>query len=347
MLGLVKNSTQPTPSGIIGNAGVNVMKQKIAVAALVLAAALAGASLSRAQTFPSEPITLIVAWPPGGGSDISMRLLADTLSKQIKVPVVVLNKPGAGGAIGHREIANAKPDGYTIGMFSSGGIALPYLTAQANTFDELAPIAFFGEDPNALEASIASGIGSLKEYVERARANPGRIKNGNDQPGGSSYLAVALYEKKLGIKVTRVSYAGFGPTVIGLMAGEVDSATVPVPDTIEQHKAGKLKILGVSATERHFMAPDIPTFREQGFDVVVGAWRCLAGPKGIPADRKAFLERSIIAALKDPEFQAKARQAGFVVQPGDAKATYQRWKDDDAELYPILLDAGLVKARQK
>src|SRR6266851_3478679 len=226
----------------------------LATIAFAAAVTLAAAPPLQAQSFPSEPITLIVAWPAGGGSDISMRLLADALSKQIKVPVVVLNKPGAGGAIGHREIVNAKPDGYTIGMFSSGGIALPYLNAQANTFDELQPIAFFGEDPSALQVSIASGIGSLKEYVERARANPGKIKNGNDQPGGSSYIAVALYEKRLNIKVTRVSYAGFGPTVIGLMAGEVDSATVPVPDTIEQHRAGKLKILGVSATE---MAADI------------------------------------------------------------------------------------------
>jgi tripartite-type tricarboxylate transporter receptor subunit TctC len=131
------------------------------------------------------------------------------------------------------------------------------------------------------------------------------------------------------------------------MAGEVDSASVAIPDTIEQHKAGKLKILGVSATARHFMAPDIPTFREQGFDVVVGTWRCIAGPKGIPDDRLRFLESNIIAALKDPEFQAKAKQVGFVVGPGDAKETYQRWKNDDAELYPILFDAGLVKARQK
>src|SRR6267154_380228 len=119
---------------------------------LVFAMGLVATEL-RAQTFPSEPITLIVAWPAGGGSDISMRLLADAVSKQIKVPVVVLNKPGAGGAIGHREIVNAKPDGYTIGMFSSGGIALPYLNAQANTFDELQPIAFFGDDPSALEVS--------------------------------------------------------------------------------------------------------------------------------------------------------------------------------------------------
>jgi tripartite-type tricarboxylate transporter receptor subunit TctC len=316
----------------------------IGLAALAMISAAPGA---RAQAFPSEPVTLIVAWPAGGGSDISMRLLADALSKQIKVPVVVLNKPGAGGAIGHREIASAKPDGYTIGMFSSGGIALPYLNAQANTFDELQPIAFFGEDPNALEVSNASGIASLKDYVERARANPGKIKNGNDQPGGSSYIAAALYEKKLGIKVTRVPYAGFAPTVTALVGGEVDSATVPVPDTIEQHKAGKLKILGVSAAVRHFMAPDIPTFREQGFDVIVGSWRCITGPKGIPEDRLRFLERNIIAALEDPEFQARAKQAGFVVGPGDAKATYQRWKDDDVQLYPILLDAGLVKARQK
>jgi tripartite-type tricarboxylate transporter receptor subunit TctC len=318
----------------------------LTVAAIGLAGAVA-VSPAQAQTYPSEPITLIVAWPAGGGSDISMRLLADALSKKINVPVVVLNKPGAGGAIGHREIANAKTDGYTIGMFSSGGIALPYLNAQANTFEELQPLAFFGEDPNALQVSTASGIGSLKEYIERARANPGKIKNGNDQPGGSSFIAVALYEKMLNFKVTRVSYAGFGPTVIGLMAGEVDSATVAVPDTIEQHKAGKLKIVGVSATERHFMAPDIPTFREQGYDVVVGAWRCVVAPKGVPADRLAFLETNILAALRDPEFQAKAKQAGFVVNPGDAKATYQRWKDDDVQLYPILLEAGLVKARQK
>ncbi|HEV7546969.1 MAG TPA: tripartite tricarboxylate transporter substrate binding protein, partial [Reyranella sp.] len=316
-------------------------------AAFAAGITLAATMGAQAQTFPSEPITLVVAWPAGGGSDISMRLLADALSKQIKVPVVVLNKPGAGGAIGHREIATAKPDGYTIGMFSSGGIALPYLNAQANIFDDFQPIAFYGEDPNALQVSNASGIGSLKEYVERARANPGKLKNGNDQPGGSSFIAIALYEKMLNMKVTRVSYAGFGPTVIGVMAGEVDSASVPVPDTIEQHKAGKLKLLGVSATERHFMAPEIPTFREQGFDVVVGSWRCIIGPKGIPEDRLRFLETSILAALRDPDFQAKAKQAGFVVQPGDAKATYQRWKDDDVQLYPILADSGLVKARQK
>jgi tripartite-type tricarboxylate transporter receptor subunit TctC len=232
-------------------------------------------------------------------------------------------------------------------MFSSGGIALPYLNQQANTIDELEPLVYFGEDPNALQVSLASGINSLKEYVERARANPGKLRNGNDQPGGSSFLAIAQYEKAMNFKVTRVSYAGFAPTVTALLGGEVDSATVAVPDTIEHHKNGKLKILGVSATERHYMAPDVPTFKEQGYDIVVGAWRCLVGPKGMPADRIAFLESNLLAVLKDPEFVAKAKQAGFIIAPGDAKATMARWKSDDEALYPILLETDLVKARKK
>ena len=267
--------------------------------------------MAQADTFPSGPITLVVAWPAGGGSDISMRLLADALSKEIKVPVVVLNKPGAGGAIGHREIANAKPDGYTIGMYSSGGIALPYLNADANVYDDFQPIAFYGEDPSALEVSNASGITSLKDYVERAKANPGKIKNGNDQPGGASYIAIALYEKMLNIKVTRVSYAGYGPTVIGLMGGEVDSASVPVPDTIEQHKAGKLKILGVSASKRHFMAPEIPTFREQGFDVIVGTWRCIVAPKGIPAGPVAVPGKERACCAEGSGLPGQGKQGGL------------------------------------
>src|SRR5262245_52341567 len=160
---------------------------QLASAAALALSAVAAASERRADTFPSGPITFTVAWPAGGGSDISMRLLADAASKRLGVPVVVLNKPGAGGAIGHREIVTAKPDGYTIGMFSSGGIASQYTNANANTIQEMQPIAFFGEDPGALQASTASGIASLKEFVEKARANPGKLRNGNDQPGGSSY----------------------------------------------------------------------------------------------------------------------------------------------------------------
>jgi tripartite-type tricarboxylate transporter receptor subunit TctC len=316
-------------------------------AAGLIATGLGLPSDAHAQAFPSQPITLVVAWPAGGGSDISMRLVADALSKRVGVPVVVVNKPGAGGAIGHRDIATAKPDGYTIGMLASGGLSVPYLNPQANVYDDYQPIAFFGEDPGAIQASTASGITSLKDFVEKARANPGKIRNGNDQPGGSSFITIAMFEKMMNFKVTRVAYPGYSPTVVALMGGEIDSATAPVPDVIEQHKAGKLKLLGVAAKERHYMAPDIPTFKEQGYDVAVGTWRCIIGPKGIPQDRLQYLESNLLAVMSDPEFQAKARQSGFIVNPADAKTTYARWKSDDEALYPILAEAGLVKARQR
>jgi tripartite-type tricarboxylate transporter receptor subunit TctC len=194
---------------------------------------------------------------------------------------------------------------------------------------------------------MPGGITNLKEYVEKARANPGKIRNGNDQPGGAGFLAIAQYEKDMNFKVAKVSYAGYGPAVTALVSGEIDSTTVAIPDLIEQHRAGKLRIIGVSAAQRHYLAPEIPTFREQGFDVVVGAWRCLAGPKGMPADRLSFLETNLLDVLKDPDFQARAKQAGFIITPGDAKVTADRWKSDDKELYPILLEAGLVKAHKK
>ena len=302
----------------------------------------------RAQSYPSGPITLVVAWPAGGGSDISMRLVADGLSRKINVPVVVLNKAGAGGAIGHREIITAKPDGYTFGMFSSGGIALPYLNAQANTTDEFEPLAFFGEDPNALSVSIASGINSLKEYVERARANPSKLRNGNDQPGGSSLsgdCAVRAGDE----------FQGDAGLLWRLRADRDGAARRrnrfgDGADPRRDRASPRRQAARFSACRRPsatIMAPDVPTFKEQGFDVVVGSWRCLVGPKGMPADRVAFLESNLLAVLKDPEFQAKAKQAGFIVGPGDAKMTAARFKSDDAALYPILLEAGLVKARQK
>ena len=300
-------------------------------AAIAVAAGLtaAGSPGSQAQTFPSEPITLIVAWPAGGGSDISMRLIADALSKQIGVPVVVLNKPGAGGAIGHREIANAKPDGYTIGMFSSGGIALPYLNAQANTFDELQPIASSAKIRTPCRsamraASPRSRTMSIVPGQIRARSRTATISRA-DHPISRGALREAAQHQ-----AHRVSYAGFGPTVIGLMAGEVNSATVPMPDTIEQHKAGKLKILGVSATERHFMAPgnpDLPRARLRRRRRLVALHR---RPERHPEDRLRLLrEQRHRRAERARSFKQKQNKAGFVVQPGDAKATYQRWHDDD------------------
>ena len=317
-----------------------------AIAAVaVMAGGIAGDAL--AQKFPSKPITVIVPWSPGGGSDRSMRLVAETATKYFGVSVIVVNKPGAGGANGTRAIASAKADGYTLGMVGAGVVARQYNNPNANPLSDLIPITFFGADPAALSARADTGFKSVADFVKAAKAKPGSIKNGNDQPGGSSYVAIAIMEGKLGVKTTRVPYKGYAPTVAALLSGEVQTATVPVPDAIEHHKAGKIRILGVAATQRHFVAPDVKTFKEQGFGVVAGSWRTIVAPAGVPADRVKILEAKLLQTLKDPKLVKRANNAGFFVTPMGSQETAAYWASYDKAVYPVLSSAGLVKYRKK
>jgi tripartite-type tricarboxylate transporter receptor subunit TctC len=135
--------------------------------------------------------------------------------------------------------------------------------------------------------------------------------------------------------------------VAAILSGEVQSATLPVHQLIDQHESGDVRILGVMAEERHFMAPDVPTFKEQGVDLVTGDWRAIYAPNGMPADRLAFLENLFLEALSDPEFVAAAEQQSFFVAPMGAAETTRFVEAFDAELYPVLLDADLVRARHK
>ena len=300
-----------------------------------------------AQAFPSQPINLVVPWPPGGGSDVAMRLVADTASRKFGVPVAVINKPGAGGTIGLKEVTLSKPDGYTVGMLATGAIFSQYNNPAASAMSDFEVIAFFGDDPALISAGAKTGFKTISDFVNAAKASPGKIKNGNDQPGGSSYITAALLEKKLGVRLIKVPYAGFAPTVQALISGEVDTATVPAPDIAQHHKSGAVKVLGVASDKRHFLLPDVPTFREQGVDFVAGAWRAIAGPKGIPAERLAMLEAKLLEALRDPEFQEKAKTAGFIVAPLGRADTAKRLAQEDKDMYPVFLEAGLVKTRQK
>lgn len=326
-----------------------IRHQKIytAIGVAVLAAVVLVGQAQAQGKFPSKTISLIVPWSPGGGSDRSMRLLADAATKYFGQSVIVVNKPGAGGANGTRAIASAKPDGYTIGMVGAGVVARQYNNPNANPLGDLVPLAFFGADPAALSARADTGFKTVADFVKAAKAKPGSIKNGNDQPGGSSYVAIAIMEEALGVKTTRVPYKGYAPTVVALLSGEVQTATVPVPDAIEHHKAGTIRILGVAATQRHFVAPGVPTFKEQGFDVVAGSWRTIVAPKGVPADRMKILEAKLLQALKDPAFVKRANNAGFFVSPMGSKKTWAYWMSYDKAVYPVLLRAGLVKTRKK
>lgn len=311
---------------------------------IALSLALSAAS---AADFPSKPLTLVVPWPAGGGSDILMRMIAQKASDELSQPVVVVNQPGAGGSLALREVADGDKSGHTFSMIATGFIAEQYGNPNAPTLDQFKVLSFVGTDPAVLAARADAGFKTLDDLVAKAKEAPGSLRNANDQPGGTSYVAASLMEAKLGIDLNLIPYAGSAPVVQAILAGETQTATPSVTDLVAQHKAGDVVILAVAGAERHFMAPDLPTFTEQGFPLVTGTVRALVAPADVDPEAAAILEKALVSVLNDEDFQKVARDAGFTITPmGSADAT-AFLKDLDNEMYPVLLEAGLVKVRQK
>jgi len=315
----------------------------LALSALILTAC----SNQAEDVFPSDPITLVVNWPAGGGMDRAGRLLAEYVRQKLDVPIAVINVSGAGGATGIRHVAESAPDGYTIGILGASLVASQYINPNANSIEDIDLIAFLGPDPAALQVRTDSGINTLADFLENAQSSPGSIKNGNDAPGGVSHIAATLLERTAGIDLTLVPYRGYAPTVAAIMSGEITATTLPVHQLIDQHRTGEVKILGVMAEERHYMAPDVPTFKEQGVDLVTGDWRAVYMPNGVPEDRRAHLERVFMETMSDPDFQAAAEDLSVFVTPMAADDTRQFVAEFDQVLYPVLLEADLVKTRFK
>lgn len=300
-----------------------------------------------AQSWPDKQINLIVPWPAGGGQDRVGRLVAEYLGQQVPVPVVVSNSPGAAGSSGVRAIEEAAADGYTIGTMGLHVIAQSYINPNASGQERINPLVMVNADPAAISVRTDMGINTLEEFIAYAKANPGVIINGNDSPGGFSFLTVELMSKALGIELTKVPYQGFAPTVAALVAGEVQSASLPVPVVAELHRAGTIKILAVAAEERHFAAPDVPTFKELGYDFVFSDNVMIFGPVDMPEDVKGSLEKALMDAMATDAFKAAGATGGLILMPkGSADAT-ARFRAMDEAVYPILLEAGLVQVRQK
>ena len=304
-------------------------------------------NVALAGQFPNDTITIICNWSAGGGQDTVSRLIAKFASVRAGVPVIVKNVTGAGGAAGVRFASDAKPDGYTVGIIGSSFVARNYSNPKATELNEIEPLAFFGPDPGALSVRADTGINNLKQYFNKIKNNPGSLMNGNDPPGGSSAIVASLIENSFKVNMSQVPYKGYAATKAALLSGEVQSATLPVAIVSEEHKSGALRIIGVTSTQRHFKAPDVPTFQEQGYDLVAGDWRALFLPKGVEYGKRMLLEDLFLKTMKGSDFQEAARKAGYVVTPMDSVETKSKIKKHDNDVYPILLKAGLVSQRKK
>jgi tripartite-type tricarboxylate transporter receptor subunit TctC len=273
-------------------------------------AALSAGSLHAAD-WPTRPITLVIPWAPGGGTDAVGRALGRGLAAKLGVPVPVMNRPGGNGTIGHVAIRDAAPDGYTIGFISPQLITGPLLGSVPITWPQVQPLALINTDAGAITVGAQKPWRTLTEFVEEGRRNPRSLRVGNSGQGGAWHLTALELEKKAGIELIHVPYASAGPALQDLVGGHIDAVSFSAVEARTPVAGGQARMIAVAAPERLGAYPDVPTAKEQGFDVDVSTWRGLATSKGTPAPLLARLEEAIHETMRDELFASFMAQQGF------------------------------------
>lgn len=279
---------------------------------LLAAPALILPATARAQGWPARPISMIVAFGAGGGTDVAARSIARFMERNLGgASIGVVNRPGAGGEVGWTALAQAAPDGYTIGFINVPAIVALTVEKQTRfTMDSFAPIGNIAYDPAILCVRSDSPYKSLGDFVAAAKAEPGRITVGSSgAPGNSEHLALLVMQRLTGTRINHAPFGGTAPLRTALLGGHVPAATFNLSEGVDQAAEGNLRILGVMSVGREALAPDVPTFREQGVDVVAGSSRGLVAPKGVDAAILARLQEALAKAIDDPEYKEAAIKA--------------------------------------
>jgi tripartite-type tricarboxylate transporter receptor subunit TctC len=307
---------------------------------------LAFASLVQAQApFPSRPVKLVVAFPPGGSTDISARLLASRLSEKWGQPVVVENRPGAGANIGTAYVAKAPPDGHTILLATTALSISPSVFSQPgyDALRDLAPVMMVSTIPNVLVVHPDVPAKTIGEFIAYLRANPGKLNFA--APGASSgqRMTFELIKQVTGTQITMVAYAGGAPALQAVLAGQVQAMIVNVVEATGYVKAGKLRALAVTTAKRAPMLPEVPTLAETvapRIDTFV--WQALFMPAGTPGSVIQQIQRDTAAALALPDVREKLAGMGMEIVPGtpDSLAKFLR---DDIDTWRRVSQAAGIK----
>jgi tripartite-type tricarboxylate transporter receptor subunit TctC len=280
-----------------------------ALPALLLAAAAVAPGLASAA-YPEQPIRMVVAYAPGGGTDIIARVMAPYIEKYLgkDAHIVVLNRGGAGGGIGFAEIANAPADGYTIGFINTPNVLTIPIERKApftwQSFDLLGNVI---DDPGNFSVHAESPVKNLADLVAYAKANPGAVTYGTTGIGSDDHLAALMFERAAGIKLTHVPFKGASEVHQAILTRQIMLASMNIGEAMQYAKGGTpLRHLGQMSVSRTNLAPGLPTFKEQGYGIVMASLRGIGAPKGLPPSVREQLVSAIQKAAADPEFQAKA-----------------------------------------
>ncbi|MFA5912305.1 MAG: tripartite tricarboxylate transporter substrate binding protein [Burkholderiales bacterium] len=298
--------------------------KKLLYAFAALAALLAWTDAALADTYPSKPVHIIVPFPAGGAIDIIVRTSAQQLSKELGQPMLIENRPGASGNIGADAVAKSAADGYTLLAGTSathGANPALYTKLAYDARRDFVPVAHIAGVPNVLVVTPASGINTLADLVQQARAKPGKLSYGSAGSGTSLHLAGELFRSAAGVDVLHVPYKGAAPATTDLLGGQITMMFNTVPVALPLIRSGKLKALAVTSPKRHFALPDVPTFTELGYPSVASAtWVGLFAPAGTPREVVAKVAQALERALREKTVVDTLRLQGAEPQFMDSAA---------------------------
>ena len=291
-----------------------------ALAAALLAACLLATSAASAQTYPDRPVTMIVAFPPGGADDATARIIQDAMQKALGQPIVIENIGGAGGMIAAARAARAEPDGYTI-LLHQPALAAGMTLYPDRTFDaekDFVPIGLVNITSNTLAGRPTLPANNFKELLAWMKQPGQNIKVGHPGVGSFGHLAEVLIFQELGVKVIQVPYRGAGPALVDLLGGQVDLSPISSVVTGPLVKGGKMKVYAIIGKRRFDGLPDVPTFGDLGYKKLdVDFWHMLLAPTGTPRPIVDKLNKALRVALADPKVIKTYAEGGIVEYPPD------------------------------
>lgn len=315
---------------------------------LALAAALAGTlAATTAYAFPDRPIQIIVPYSAGGGTDLSMRLLAESMQRHMDgATVIVRNQPGGGGAIGTSAAVHARADGYTVGAGAQGPLALlPHLGSADYTIDDVEFIGLVGRNLQVMIACKDAPFTDFDSFMAYAKDKAPQI--GNSGAGGANHISTEAFAKAAGIKVESVPFGGSSEAMAACAGGHIQAMVASPAEALAQVNAGTVKPLFVEEDKRIDIFPDTPTAVEKGVDFTWSSWKGIIGPKGIPAEDLEILRAGVKAAVEDEEFQKKMKDMGEFIQYEDAAAYEKRARKDSDTAEAVIKDLGMFQMNKK
>ena len=307
------------------------------------AGALAAARIAHSDDYPSRPITMIVPYGPGGGVSINARALAPYYEKTLGTRILVENREGAGGITGYTVGAFAKPDGYTITMVSPAITASPWLVPNVRfTPDDYAYIGQVSFVPNMLVVNADSAFHTLHDLVDAMKARPDEISTGLEASWPSSSVCEVLFLSLSGCKAKVVpGFKGGAEKIASVLGGHLDFAVNNTQEVMPLYQAKRIRVLAMAAPARSAFFPEVPTFREQGYDVTTGVWRSIAVPKATPQPIQDKLAAALQQALKDPALKQDFEKVELTVDYLDPAATRAAIDAESAEFDKLFTGMGM------